>query len=118
MTLKPMGVLQQTRTRLVVIACLAVTGYFVYTAATGAIRNNQLQDDRAEAARQEQALVDEKAYLEAIRTYVASDAYVEQEARRQLGYTRDGEVPFVVISPPLSQGGQSGGEWWERLFPR
>jgi cell division protein FtsB len=113
-----MGVLQQTRTRLVVIACLAVTGYFVYTAATGAIRNNQLQDDRAEAARQEQALVDEKAYLEAIRTYVASDAYVEQEARRQLGYTRDGEVPFVVISPPLSQDRKTGGEWWERLFPR
>lgn len=113
-----MGVLQKTRTRLVVIACLAVTGYFVYTAAAGAIRNNQLQDDRAEAARQEQALIDKKAYLEAIRAYVGSDAYVEQQARRQLGYTRDGEVPFVVISPPLSASGQSAGEWWERLFPR
>ena len=113
-----MGVLQQTRTRLVVIACFAVTGYFVYTAVTGAIRNNQLQDDRAAAVRQEQTLVDEKAYLEAIRTYVASDAYVEQQARRQLGYTRDGEVPFVVISPPLSQDAQSAGEWWQRLFPR
>jgi cell division protein FtsB len=117
-TLKLMGVFRQTRTRLVVIGCLVVTGYFIYTAATGAIRNNQLSDDRAEAARQEQLLADKKAYLEAIRTYVASDAYVEQQARRQLGYTRDGEVPFVVVSPALSQDAKSAGEWWERLFPR
>lgn len=113
-----MGALQGTRTRLVVIACLAVAGYFAYTAATGWIRNQQLTDDRAEAELRLRELEDRKAYLEAVRDYVASDAYVEQQARRQLGYIRDGEVPFVVTSPPVRDDGNPTGSWWERLFPR
>jgi cell division protein FtsB len=60
----------------------------------------------------------QKEYLLAIRSYVASDAYVEQEARRQLGYIRDGEVPFVVLSPALEEGARPKGSWWQRLFPK
>ena len=41
-----------------------------------------------------------------------------QEARRQLGYVRDGEVPFVVVSPALPDDSKPAGDWWERLFPR
>ena len=113
-----MGALQGTRTRLGVIACLVVAGYFAYTAATGCIRNQQLNDDRARAELRLQELEDRKAYLEAVRDYVASDAYVEQQARRQLGYIRDGEVPFVVTSPLGQDAETPTGSWWERLFPR
>jgi cell division protein FtsB len=113
-----MGALQGTRTRFAVVVCLAVAGYFVYTAGTGWLRNQQLGDDRAAAEQHLAELEDRKAYLEGIRDYVASDAYVEQQARRQLGYIRDGEVPFVVISPPVEEDGALSGAWWERLFPR
>lgn len=95
-----------------------IAGYFLYTAAVGALRANQLGNDREQAEREVAALAEKKKYLEAVRDYVASDAYVEQEARRQLGYVRDGEVPFVVISPPLDEGARPTGEWWQRLFPR
>jgi len=104
-----MGALQGTRTRFAVIVCLAVAGYFAYTAATGWIRNQQLDDDRASAERRLAELEDSKAYLEGVRDYVASDAYVEQQARRQLGYIREGEVPFVVISPPVQEDGAASG---------
>ena len=60
----------------------------------------------------------EKAYLQAVKDYVSSDAYVEQEARRRLGYIRDGEVPFVVISPAPQPQTETDGPWWQRLFPR
>jgi cell division protein FtsB len=113
-----MGALQGTRTRFAVVVCLAVAGYFVYTAGTGWLGNQQLGDDRAAAEQHLAELEDRKAYLEGIRDYVASDAYVEQQARRQLGYIRDGEVPFVVISPPVEEDGALSGAWWERLFPR
>lgn len=113
-----MGALSGTRTRLVIFACLVVTGYFAYTASTGWFRNQQLAEDRAAAEARVAELEDTRAYLEAVKNYVGSDAYVEQEARRQLGFVREGEIPFVVTSPPPEQTTERTGAWWERLFPR
>ena len=113
-----MGSFTRSRSRLLFAACLLVAGYFVFTAATGVIQNHRLSDQRHKEAAAIQDLTQKKAYLEAVRNYVASDAYVEQEARRQLGYTRSDEVPFVVISPALKEDSQPTGEWWQRLFPR
>jgi cell division protein FtsB len=113
-----MGSFTQSRSRLLFAACLIIAGYFVYTAATGVLQNHRLAEQRQKEAALTANLQDKKAYLEAVRNYVASDAYVEQQARRQLGYTRIDEIPFVVISPPLKEDGQPTGEWWQRLFPR
>lgn len=106
------------RARAAFAVCLLVALYFAYTAAVGAIRSHQLSEDEAAAREELVQLRDQKAYLEAVLEYVSSDAYVEQEARRELGYVRDGEVPFVVTSPPPEEQQTSGGTWWERLFPR
>lgn len=112
-----MGLLLRSRARLLFFGCLLLAGYFVYTAVVGELHNRQLNSERAQAAQHEKSLLQEKVYLEAVKKYVASDAYVEQQARRQLGYTRVGEIPFVVISPPPKQAAQPIGTWWERLFP-
>jgi len=108
----------QSRARLFFLVCVAVACYFGYTAVNGAIQNHQIANDRTEAEHRVAALEDKKKYILAVKQYVASDAYVEQEARRRLGWVRDGEVPFVVISPPAKEDGTPVGEWWERLFPR
>lgn len=108
----------KTRARLFFFACLIVAGYFTYTAISGSIRNHQLAEQRHEAEQRVAALEQKKAYIEAVRDYVSSDQYVEQEARRQLGYVFAGEVPFVVVSPQVQQDARPTGEWWERLFPR
>lgn len=113
-----MGALTTTRTRLVILACLVVAGYGLYTAASGWYRNGQLEHDREAAEVRVQELVAKKAYLAGVREYVGSDAYVEQQARRQLGYGREGEVVFVVTSPSIEQEPDNRGTWWERLFPR
>jgi cell division protein FtsB len=106
------------RGRVLFAACLVFACYFVYTAAAGAFRTHQLAEDRDAVRAEVEALEQQVKHLTAVRDYVASDLYVEQEARRQLGYVRDGEIPFVVISPPLEENDQPKGEWWERLFPR
>ncbi len=113
-----MGALSGTRTRLVIVLCLVVAAYGLYTAAAGWYRNAQLESDREVAEQRVKDLQDKKQYLEAVKNYVASDAYVEQQARRQLGYGREGETVFVVTSPQIKQDPNQSGSWWERLFPR
>jgi cell division protein FtsB len=107
-----------SRGRVVFLACLLAASYFTYTAGVGAFRTHQLGAQEQQAARDLAALRDTKAYLEAVRNYVASDAFVEQEARRRLGYIREGEVPIIVLSPQLPQEDRQAGDWWQRLFPR
>lgn len=114
-----MGILPDRRGRWLFAGCVLVAVYFTYVAVAGAIHNHQLATERSVAAAEVDALTAKKAYLEGVRRYAGTDAYVEQQARRQLGYVRDGEVPFVVISPPpKTDGTPAVGEWWQRLFPR
>lgn len=108
----------RSRGRLFFVVCLLLAGYFAYSAATDALRNHQIAEDQLRAEQQRDALLEKKAYLEAVKDYVSSDAYVEQEARRQLGYVRDGEVSFAVISPEVEPTVVPSGDWWQRLFPR
>ena len=113
-----MGALQGTRTRFLIVLCLVVGGYCLYTASVGWYRNSQLDEDRAAAEQRVKDLEVRKSYIEGVKQYVASDAYVEQQARRQLGFGREGETVFVVTSPPVELDSQQSGSWWERLFPR
>ena len=113
-----MTTLLNSRARLLFLGCMVVAGYFVYSAVAGAIQSQRLTTERDQTAEQVQVLSDKKAYLEGVRQYVASDAYVEQVARRQLGYVREGEVPFIVTSPALKDDTKVQGEWWQRLFPK
>ncbi|MEX0781240.1 MAG: septum formation initiator family protein [Dehalococcoidia bacterium] len=106
------------RSRLIFGACALVAAYFIYTAAAGAVQGHRLSEDQDAADRSVANLEAKKAYLEAVKQYVSSDAYVEQEARRRLGYIRDGEVPFSVLSPGVEPEEEPEGEWWQRLFPR
>lgn len=112
-----MGMSTAGRSRLIFVAGLLVAAYFIYTAASGALQAHSLSEDRARAEQNLAQLEAKKACLDAVKAYVASDAYVEQEARRRLGYTRDGEVPFVVISPSPEPQAELEGDWWQRLFP-
>ncbi len=98
--------------------CLVIAVYFAYTAGSGAFRTRQLSREEALAQAQLQQLREDAAYLEGVRAYVSSDAYVEQEARRKLGYVREGETAFIVVSPPLEEATRAPARWWERLFPR
>lgn len=106
------------RAKITILVCLLFAAYFVYTAASSTLRSQALRNEYGESTREIAELQQKQEYLEGVLNYVGSDAYVEQEARRKLGYIREGEVPFVVTSPPLEEPTQDSGEWWERLFPR
>jgi cell division protein FtsB len=111
------GLFRLSRARIAILVCLLVAGYFLYSASFDAFQSHKVANEQQQEQRELVRLQEKQAYLEAVKSYAASDQYVEQEARRQLGYIREGEVPFVVTSPPATEG-QVHGEWWERLFPR
>ena len=107
-----------TKTTLFFVVCLLLTGYFVYTASSGTVRQRQQNEDHEAALAEIEDLRSRRDHLLAVYDYVVSDVYVEQAARRELGYVREGETAFLVLSPlPLSDK-QLPGEWWERLFPK
>ena len=110
--------LPRSRGQLVFLGCLVVAAYFSYTAVAGWYRNHQLGEQRDQAASQLRDLEEKHAYLEGVLKYVSSDDYVEQQARRQLGYVRPGEISFVVTGPAPAAEDTVAGDWWERLFPR
>ena len=107
-----------SRARLVFLVCAVAAGYFVYTYVNGAVETERIAAERAEASRQLIALNETRNDLVAVKQYAGSDAYVEQEARRRLGFVRYGEIPIVVTSPPLEGDSRPSGNWWQRLFPR
>ena len=104
--------------RLLFFAGLLIGLYFAITAFQGAIRNERLEDAREQAEREVSALQEKMAYLEAIVAYAGSDEYVEDAARRQLGYIRPGETAFVLVGPEPPERETQSPDWWERLFPR
>lgn len=103
--------------RLLFVACVIVAVYLAFSFAGGWLQNQRLSNEREQALVELDQLRDQKARLEAVRAYVSSDLYIEQEARRQLGYIKPGEIPFVIESPAPVQEDEPG-EWWQRLFPR
>ena len=98
------------------VGCLIISAYFAFSFIGGWIQGQRLQGDLDQAQREVTELQDTKERLQAVKRYVASDAYIEQEARRRLGYIRFGEIPFVIESPALPQDSAEVGEWWQRLF--
>lgn len=59
----------------------------------------------------------EHAELEGLRTYLATDEYIEAVARAQFGLVRPGETAVLVQAPPPVEAEYRPGErWWQLLF--
>lgn len=75
----------------VVLGAMALGPYGDYTAARG----------RVEAlAGEQQQLLEAVDGLESERERLQDPAALEEEARRELGLTRPGEIPYIVVNPP------------------
>lgn len=92
---------------------------FFYSAMQTAAQTYRLHDERRDLTQQVEVLQRQKAELEGLREYLASDEYIESVARSQFGLVRPGETAVVVDAPlaptPTPRPGQ---RWWESLFSR
>ena len=92
---------------------------FLYAAMQTATQTYRLHDERRDLTQQVEVLRKQKAELEGLQQYLASDEYIESVARTQFGLVKPGETQVVVDAPPQPTPTQvPGARWWESLFSR
>ena len=105
--------------RLLLVAILVVSGYFLFTAGNNFVHSYRLAGDEARQEAEVERLRLQQEQLEQIREYLRSDEYVEFMARRVFGLVKPGENLVVVTAPaPPPQEESPDLTWWQRLFSR
>lgn len=79
---------------LLLLGVMASGPYADYTAARGRVET--LSGDQAQLLEAVEALETERARLE-------DPAALEEEARSELGLSRPGEIPYIVVNPPTPE---------------
>jgi cell division protein FtsB len=111
-----------TLTRAVAIVAALVVGYFVFTAVGDMLLSQRLNRDEARLQQEISGLEQDEQRLLAIKSYLATDEYIERVARRVLGLVRPGERLVLVSSsaqPTPAATPSEGAEvrrWWEDLY--
>ena len=100
------------------VAALLLT-LFAYSTVQTAMQSFRLQEQRRELEGDVAELRLQRAELQGLREYIASDEYIEYVARSQLGLVRPGETAVIVDAPaaPTPEPAPDA-RWWERLFAR
>ena len=111
-----------TLTRAVAILAALAVGYFVFVAVGDTLLSQRLNRDEAQIEHQIADLEQQQTRLEAIKSYLATDEYIERFARRVLGLVRPGETLVIVsssIQPTPAAAPPEDTEarpWWEALY--
>ena len=108
-------------TRMVILLAALVVGYLIFTAVDDVLLSQRLNRDEQQLQHEILELRRQQEQLEAIRTYLQTDEYVEGVARRLLGLVRPGETLVIVSSDavtptPEHTAGREGRPWWENLY--
>jgi cell division protein FtsB len=107
-------------------AALAIT-YLGFTTTRYVVHEYNLREEQARLHREINQLDRDHAQLVAVRDYLKSDEYIEDVARRVLGFVRPGETLVVVSSSapepaamaPAATPGPvrtPAAAWWKDLF--
>ena len=109
--------------RLVVIIAALAVGYFLFAAVGDTLLSRSLNRDEQRLEQEITDLERQQARLEAIRSYLQTNEYIERVARRVLGLVRPGETLIVVSSDaaPTPAAEEDATEeaplsWWEELY--
>lgn len=108
-------------TRVVIALALVAVGYFIFSAIGDALLSRQLERDEQRLQLEIAGLRQDQRELEAIRSYLETDEYIEGVARNTLGLVRPGET-LVVVSTNATPTPQPDGAavdrrpWWETLY--
>lgn len=107
-----------TWTRLALVAAAFICVYFGFAIVGNRVHQYQLDRQDAQLEQQLQHEQRNNAQLQAIRTWMQSDNFVEQAARQQ-GMVMPGDHPLRVAAPSATPaaGGISDGWWQKYLTP-
>lgn len=106
-------------THIVVAVAVLLLALFAYSAVQTATHTVGLRETQRRLEIDVAGLRLQRAELEGLRTYLASDEYIEGVARARFGLVLPGEIEVVVSAPAGPEREPEPGErWWEALFGR
>jgi len=103
--------------RVLVIAAIFIIGYFGVAIIGNALNRYELTRDQDRLRAEIAALERQQRRLDALRTYMQTDEFIERAARDE-GLARPGDTSVVVVSATQSPAPEPrpGSPWWERYF--
>ena len=100
--------------------CVAAVALLAFTTGQNMLRNYHLRQEEQQLRTELLELDRDHQQLEGIRSYLESDEYVEDVARRTLGLVKPGETLVVVSGdapgPVAAPTPQPDAPWWKSLF--
>lgn len=121
---KKRAVQQVLFSRLFILVGVVLLGFILVGIAKGAVKEYRVDQEIEALEKEITSLEKENTNFSQLITYLQSDAFVEQEAKRKLGLRREGEQ--VVVIPQRGTSG-TGAEnktndvsnfvkWWQYFF--
>jgi cell division protein FtsB len=105
---------------LIVAGALLIVGFLALSTARNVVRHYQLREEERDLRAELRQLDADAEQLAAVRTYLESDEYIEDVARRVLGLVKPGETLVIVAgaqsAPTPAVAPSAGGPWWKKLF--
>ena len=102
---------------MVIVVALLLLGLFLYAAVQTSAQSHRLRIQERELRAEIAGLQVQRAELEGLSRYLASDEYIEAFARERFGLAYPGEIAVEVdAADPLATARSPGERWWEALF--
>jgi cell division protein FtsB len=102
---------------MVIVVALLLLGLFLYSTVQTAMQSHRLRIEERSLQAEIAELRVQRAELEGLSRYLASDEYIEAFARERFGLAFPGEIAVEVDAPDPVVGTRRAGErWWEALF--
>lgn len=103
--------------RMVIATAIFIVVYSSFTIAGNATRHYQLQQETRQLQDGISADRSELTRLQAVESYLRTDAFIEQAARRE-GLVKPGETAIIVSAPKAESSSAAAGpsQWWERYL--
>ena len=103
--------------QMVIVVALLLLGLFLYATVQTAAQSHRLRIQERELRAEIATLQSQRAELDGLSRYLASDEYIEAFARDRFGLAYPGEIVVEVdAAEPLTTVRAPGERWWEALF--
>ena len=102
---------------MILAVAVLLFGLFAYSLLQTTQSTVRLNEQRRALQMEVAGLTKEKADLEGLRAYLATDDYIEAVARSEFGLVKPGEIAVTVNAPPEPEStSKVARRWWQELF--
>lgn len=102
--------------KILIVSAFFIVCYFGVSIVNNALQRYELEQQQERLRQEIYSLERQQRRLDALKTYMQSDEFIERAGRDQ-GLIYPGDTPVFISAPtPMAAGAPRSGPWWERYF--